>query len=153
MGCQAVVAIASAFDQLARVSIAQFLHWGVNSSVKTSAITAISQLAVLARFILGGAFVAIQRPQFKPVCVASTMILPLGITVLAIDAFLVAMFLARGLSVGLLKDIREPKSSNSRSKAIILIIGGLAVWTAVSRPVAENEGRVRANTEIRRVFP
>lgn len=148
-GCQAAVAIAASFDQLARVSLAQFLHWAINSGIKPSTATLVPQTLILSRFALGGVYVGVQKPQFNPVCVGSTSILPLSITVLAIDAVLVVTFLARFFSVGLLRDIREPRTSTARSKAILLTIAGLAVWTAVSIPLACVFTSCKANIKSR----
>lgn len=132
-GCQVAITIASAFDQLARVSLMQFLLWGINSGLKTSATTIFPQAVILMRLVLGGVFVGFQRPQFKPVCVGRTAVLPLSISVLALDAFLIFVFLAKAFSAGLLRDIRESQPSTGRSKAIIFTTVGLIVWTAVSR--------------------
>lgn len=130
-GCQAVIAIASAFDQLARVSLAQFLQWGINSGHKASIATILPQAVILIRLIIGGVFVGFQRPQFNPVCVGGTTALPLSVAILAIDAFLIVFFFARALTVGLLRDVREPQASTGRSRAILLIITGFALWTGV----------------------
>lgn len=132
-GCQVAIAFASVFDQLARVSLEQAMLWGLNyNSQKSTAIeTLLPQGVIVLRFILGGIFVGVQRPQFNPVCVSSTKVLPLGITILIVDAIFIAIITARALSVGLVKDAQE-RTSGARSRALLFSIAGLGVWTAVS---------------------
>jgi hypothetical protein len=131
-GCQVAIAFASAFDQVARFSLEQYLLWAVNSGAKMSTETLIPQVLVLARFVVGGVFVGLQRPQFDPVCIARTSILPVGIAVIAIDAVIIAMLLARAFQVGLVGDMQGRRPGAIRSKALLATIGGLAIWTGVS---------------------
>ena len=127
-----MVAFAAGFDQLARVSLEQYLLWAVSSGGKMSAATFIPQAFLLIRFVVGAVFVGLTRPQFSPVCVAKTSILPIGIAVIAVDVVLVLMLVARAFQVGLVKDIRAGKSDGIRGKAVLFAISGLAVWTGVS---------------------
>ncbi|KAH7312338.1 hypothetical protein B0I35DRAFT_436732 [Stachybotrys elegans] len=123
--CQIAVAIAAFFDQLARVSLEQHLAWSLVTPGSNTATTLILQGAVFLRFGVGVGFVAVQRPQFAPVCVTSTSLLALGIAVLATDGILIVTFLGRGLSKGL-------KTVGSGSLSVKI---SLAVWTLMSVPM------------------
>jgi len=131
-GCQVVIIFASAFDQLARVAVEQYLVWAVNSGSRTSAATLIPQLLVLARFILGATFVGLSRPQFAPVCVASQSVLPVGVATAALDAVLVVVVLARAFQVGLVSEMQARGAGAMRSQAVIFVILGFTLWTGVS---------------------
>lgn len=130
-GCHVAIIFASAFDQLARLSLEQVLLWDTNSGANPSTEALIPQGVLVVRFILGGIFVGFQRPQFRPVCVTSTLQLPLGITLVVIDALFIGFLFARALSVGLLENVQERKLGASRSRAILGTIIGLGIWTAV----------------------
>lgn len=131
-GCQVAVAFASAFDQLARILLEEFLFWGMKSDVRVSFGVLFPQAIIVLRFILGGIFVGVQRPQFDPVCVGTTLVLPLGIAVLVADAFIVLMLFVRASSVGTFRDVSEKAPGWPRSRGILLIALGLVVWIAVS---------------------
>lgn len=133
--CQVLVAFAAAFDQLARIAIEQFLLWGMKSGQKASSGTCILQALVLLRFILGGVLVGVQRPQFRPACVASNLLLPLGIAALATDALIVFMLLLQLTAAGLLLKERRATPGFARIKSLFLTTSGFGVWTAV-RPSA-----------------
>lgn len=130
-GCQAAVAIASGFDQLARIMLEEFLFWSMNSNVRASFGILFPQAVIVLRFILGGIFVGVQRPQFKPVCVGTTLVIALGVAVLAADAFIVLMLCIRASSVGIFRDVSERTADRDRSKALIVVTLSLAVWIAV----------------------
>ncbi|KAL3962580.1 hypothetical protein ACCO45_004103 [Purpureocillium lilacinum] len=134
-GCQAAVAIASGFDQLARIMLEEFLFWSMNSNVRASFGILFPQAVIVLRFILGGIFVGVQRPQFKPVCVGTTLVIALGVAVLAADAFIVLMLGIRASSVGIFRDVSERTADRDRSKALIVVTLSLAVWIAASVPM------------------
>lgn len=62
------------------------------------------------------------RPDFKPVCVARTSVLPISIVVLVLDAIILGVSLIRVLRKG-------------RSKGLMISIVGFAVWTGTSVPM------------------
>lgn len=127
--CQVVVSFATIFDQLARFSVEQFLLWGVNGGMKVSKLSLVLQGALFLRFILGAVFVGVQRPQFDPVCVASNLILPIGVIVMVVD---MAMVMALSTKAVLAKNGNVLRPELSRSNTLILVTAGLGVWTGVS---------------------
>ncbi|CAM1506437.1 Fc.00g060780.m01.CDS01 [Cosmosporella sp. VM-42] len=134
-GCQTAITFASAFDQLARISLVQALFWGANRGIKTSSAEAlVSQGLILLRFVLGGIFVGVQRPQLDTICVTRTQVLPLGIAIVVTDGLFAAGLLAKAVSVGF-RVVQGDKTSADRSKAILLTICGLGIWTASSAPM------------------
>lgn len=130
-GCQAVIGFSSAFDQLARVAIEQYLLWAVNSGTKTSVWALVPQGLVFLRLILGAVFVGFQRPQFDPVCVNTAQIVALGGAVIGTDAVILASLLIRSFSAGVVQDVREGLPGAARSKGILSVLAGLAVWIGV----------------------
>lgn len=133
--CQVALGFASAFDQLARVSFQQFLLWAAVRGPRLSLGTCVPQGIIVIRFVLGGVFVGLQRPQLQPVCLSYTLLLPLGIAVVVVDGVLVLAFLAKvnwggksGLSLG-----KDPDSDLTRDKKLMLTIIAFGVWTAVSQ--------------------
>lgn len=132
--CQVALGFAAAFDQLARVSFQQFLLWAAVHGPRLSLGTCVPQGIIVLRFILGGVFVGLQRPQLQPVCLSYTLLLPLGITVVAVDGALALAFLAKvnwggrsGVALG--KD-----SDYTRDKKLLLAIVAFGAWTAVGWP-------------------
>ncbi|PNP51569.1 hypothetical protein THARTR1_07825 [Trichoderma harzianum] len=90
------------------------------------------QGALLVRFILGAIFVGVQRPQFEPVCVASNLVLPIGVIVMVTD---VAMVVALSTKVVLAKKSNALRPELSRNNALILVTAGLGIWTGLSIPL------------------
>ncbi|KAI9151802.1 hypothetical protein HJFPF1_09013 [Paramyrothecium foliicola] len=133
--CQVAVAFSSGFDQLARVALEQFLLLAIHNHRKRSFLSIFLQIVVFLRFVVGCGFVGVQRPQFKPVCTSTTLLLPLGIVALAVDFFLAILLFGRAISVGLRKEMKSDSSDASRAKGILLIIIGLLIWTATSIPL------------------
>lgn len=131
-GCQVAIAFGSAFDQVARTAFEQFLLWGLNRGVRVSLGALIPQACIILRFILGGVYVGFQRSHFKPVCVPSTAVEPLGIAVLIVDALILLFFIIKLMSDGNPGNgagkVAEPK----RSKTFLLAIAAAGFWTAVS---------------------
>ncbi|KAJ9151418.1 hypothetical protein NKR23_g3241 [Pleurostoma richardsiae] len=130
--CQIAIVFTTLFDQLARFSIEQCLLWAINGGAGASTGQMIAQGLVAARFILGGVFVGLSRPQFKPVCVPTSSVLPVAIVVVALDAVIIATLAGRAFSVGIVKSVRENGPESGRGKAILLVIVGVAVWTGTS---------------------
>ncbi|KAL7913246.1 hypothetical protein GGI35DRAFT_491419 [Trichoderma velutinum] len=130
--CQTVISFAAVFDQVARVSVEQFLLWAVNGGVKVTKLSLAMQGALVVRFILGAIFVGVQRPQFEPVCVASNLILPIGVIVMVTD---VAMVVALSTKVVLAKKSNAIRPELSRTNALIFVAAGLGIWTGLSIPL------------------
>lgn len=132
IGCQIAIIFASSFDQLARFALEQYLIWAINSGLKKAPDTFVPQAILIIRLIIGGIFVGFQRPQLDPVCQTSTNMFAVGIAVIASDAVMILIFVARAFMIGLVQDVREKRPGVQRSKAVLFLIAGLALWTGVS---------------------
>jgi hypothetical protein len=130
--CHVAVAFGATFDQLARIAFEQSVLWGANAGAKTSMGVLIPQLALILRFVLGGIYVGFQRPQFNPVCLSTTSVLPLGIAVLAADAVIALFLLAKLLSIGKPAPGAGNEVEAKRSRMLIIVLAGAGFWTAVS---------------------
>ncbi|KAM0478478.1 hypothetical protein ACHAPX_005066 [Trichoderma viride] len=130
--CQVAISFATVFDQLARFSVEQFLLWGVNGGMKVSKLSLVLQGGLFLRFILGAVFVGVQRPQFDPVCVATNLILPIGVVVMVVDT---AMVMILGTKAFLAKKSDAIRPELSRTNTLILVTVGLGMWTALSTPL------------------
>ncbi|KAL7924221.1 hypothetical protein ACQKWADRAFT_23796 [Trichoderma austrokoningii] len=130
--CQVAISFATVFDQLARFSVEQFLLWAVNGGIKVSKLSLVLQGGLFLRFIIGAVFVGVQRPQFDPVCVATNLILPIGIVVMVAD---IAMVMTLGTKAFLAKKSDAIRPELSRTNTLILVTVGLGMWTALSTPL------------------
>ncbi|KAM0250363.1 hypothetical protein ACHAQJ_008671 [Trichoderma viride] len=130
--CQVAISFATIFDQLARFSVEQFLLWGVNGGMKVSKLSLVLQGALFMRFIIGAVFVGVQRPQFDPVCVASNLVLPIGIVVMVVD---VAMVMVLSTKAVLAKNGNDLRTELSQTNTLILVTAGLGLWTGLSTPL------------------
>lgn len=131
--CQVAIVFASIFDQLARVSLQQAIIWALNHRDRVSPNESFfAQGAVFTRFILGGIFIGLQRPQLDSVCLTSTSTLSYSFVLLTADFVFTIAILARAISFGLLKDIQNGQTDPSRSRAAMLLIFGFGTWTGVS---------------------
>ncbi len=126
--CQGLLGVTTALDQLARVAMEQFLLWSVGQGTKLTAERLILQVVLLIRLVAGGILVGMTRPQFAPLCLARTSLLPVGIVVLALDAVIIIVLLIRALLLG---NFGDKGFKQRQSKALICAITGLAVWTGV----------------------
>ncbi|KAH6678337.1 hypothetical protein B0J14DRAFT_320036 [Halenospora varia] len=120
--CQALLVFTTMFDQIARVSIEQFFLWSLNQGTKVTAQQLVLQGILGIRLIAGGLLVGFTRPDFKPVCVARTSVLPISIVVLVLDAIIIGVSLIRVLR-------------KERSKGLMICMVGFAVWTGTSVPM------------------
>ncbi|RFU78121.1 hypothetical protein TARUN_4112 [Trichoderma arundinaceum] len=130
--CQVAISFATIFDQLARFSVEQFLLWGVNGGMKVTKLSLVLQGALFLRFIIGAVFVGVQRPQFDPVCVASNLVLPIGIIVMVVD---MAMTMALSTKAVLAKNGNALRPELSRSNTLIYVAVGSGIWTGLSTPL------------------
>ena len=122
--CQAALAFSTSSDQLARVGIEQFLLWSVGQRNKITMVQLILQSVLGVRFIFGAVLVGFTRPDFTPVCVPHTSVLPIAVVVLALDGIIIASLVAQALSMDL------PRMGEN--KGLIPITIGFALWTGVS---------------------
>ena len=132
--CQASLVFSTMFDQLARVGMEQFLLWSVGQGTKVTAERLILQMILGVRLVAGGLLVGFTRPDFAPVCVARTSLMPMSILVITLDFIIIGVLFIRALALGMFRDMREERSSTlqEQSKALILNIVGFTVWTGVS---------------------
>ncbi len=132
--CQVLIAFASGFDQIARLAFEQFLLWRIKPKKASSGIFVLQAL-IPVRFIMGGVFVAVQRPQVYPVCVAKNILVPLGIATLVTDALIVFVLLA--LIFVFKSPVQSPSlqtSSLEPAKIFTFLTAGFGAWLAVSLP-------------------
>lgn len=130
--CQVAVAVSSGFDLFSRVALLQYLLWASAGAAKTAVLRLVPQGLLLARLALGGVFIGMQRPQFKPVCVPKTDILPVAIAVIAVDAVLILVCLVRIFSAGGLRDATEGTASYQKARGVYFTLGGFILWIGVS---------------------
>jgi hypothetical protein len=134
--CHIAVGFASSFDQLARLLLAQSLVWVSYGGVNLAGSLYAVEGALFLRFVLGGVFVGVQRPQFKPVCVTSTLILPLAIAALVFDMALVFLLLARSMFNNSFRfEAVVTKSDMGRNRSLLPGLTAFSFWTAVSHQI------------------
>ncbi|KAI1079975.1 hypothetical protein F5B20DRAFT_570700 [Whalleya microplaca] len=133
--CQVAVIFSSAFDQLARVFVEQYLVWSVHKDEKRTVWSTIPQLLVLGRFALGAAFVGETRSDFNPTCVPASNLMPIAITVIVLDAVILAILAIRALSAGSTNDVTGGRRLPGRSKSIVFVVIGLTIWMGMSVPL------------------
>jgi hypothetical protein len=121
--CQVALVFSTLSDQLARVGIEQFLLWSIGDGTKVTMAQLVMQSILGVRFIVGIVLVGFTRPDFIPVCVARTSLLPIAILVLVLDIIIIATLAVVSLW------IEVPK--RGQSKELILIVIGFALWTGV----------------------
>jgi hypothetical protein len=131
VACQVTLVGSTLSDQLARVGIEQFLLWSVGHGTKVTAEGLLLQGTLGIRLVVGVVFVGFTRPEFAPVCVAHTSLLPIGIVVLALDIIITGVLIIRALSSGMLRDSKSTESHSQQSKALLLTMVGFTLWTGV----------------------
>lgn len=132
-GCQAAVAFASAFDQLARVALLQYFLWASAGAAASALQRFVPQGLLVARLVLGGVFVGMQRPQFNPVCVATTDILAVALAMIITDAVLFLVCVVRFFSAGGLRDAKEGSAAHQKASGVKFTLGGFVLWMGVSQ--------------------
>ena len=132
-GCQVSLIFSTMFDQLARVVMEQFLLWSVGHGTKFTAERLVLQIVLLLRLVAGGLLVGFTRPDFDPVCVATTSILPIAIVVLVLDVIIIGVLIIRALALGMFGDLRQKESSarQEQSRALLYCIASFSIWTGV----------------------
>ena len=129
--CQVATVIASAFDQLSRTALLQYFLWATAAVARTSAQRLIPQGLLLVRFILGAVWVGMQRPQFSPVCVTTTQLVPIAGAAIGVDALVLILCLFRLFATGGLREQKEDARSEGKAKGVTFTMAGYAIWLAV----------------------
>lgn len=131
-GCQAAVAMASVFDQLARVALLQYFLWASAGAATSAVQRFVPQGLLVARLALGGVFVGMQRPQFNPVCVPMTDILAVALATIITDGVLFLVCIIRVFSSGGLRDAKEGTDVHQKLRGVKLTLAGFVLWMGVS---------------------
>lgn len=134
MICQATLILSTTFDQAARVAIEGFILWSLGQSTKSALERNGFAALLVIRGVGGGVFVGFTRPQFEPVCVARSELLPISIAVLALDGIILGIILIRFFTLGLWAAMSDGRSETNQeqSKALGISVVGLAIWMGVS---------------------
>lgn len=117
--CQVVIAFGAAFDQISRIAVEQFLLGTIHRGFPMGKSGYFAQTVIVLRLLLGGVFVAVQRPDFSPVCVASNLLFPIGIAATGVDAFMACGFVTKLFTLPV------------RKHPTMEITLAFAIWTAV----------------------
>ena len=149
--CQALLVFSTMFDQLARVGVEQFFLWAIGQGIKSTAQQMILQGILGARLIAGGLLVGFTRPDFAPVCVARTSLLPASIIVLTLDVIILGVLLIRASSLGMFSEIGNAKLGTRReqSRAVIFSIAGFTAWTGVGFTMAKSQSLLTSPADKR----
>ncbi|KAG5974281.1 hypothetical protein E4U58_003258 [Claviceps cyperi] len=134
--CQITVAFASAFDQIARVTLEEYLFWAMRRDLRATSGLWFTQTIIFLRFVLGGIFVGVHRPHFAPICVATSLVWQIGVAVAAADAAVVFILLIRASSVGLFRDAKAGGAIGLRARGLTFTTVALALWIPLSVPMA-----------------
>ncbi|SPO05057.1 uncharacterized protein DNG_07742 [Cephalotrichum gorgonifer] len=134
-GCQVAVAFSSTFDQVARVALLQYFLWASAGSAQTALQRFLPQGLLLARFILGGVFVGMQRPQFNPICVPTTQVMPVSIATIVTDGAVFLVCMLRVFSAGRLRDAKEGTAGHQKAKGVRFTLAGFVLWMGTSIPM------------------
>lgn len=130
--CHIAVAFASAFDQIARITLEGYLFWAIKRDLRATLGVWLTQTVILLRLLLGVVFVGAIRPQFAPVCVAKTLLWQIGVAVALADAVIVIMLLTRASSVGVFRDAKVLGVIGLRAKGLAFTTIALGLWILVS---------------------
>lgn len=129
--CHVLIAFAAGFDQIARLAFEQFLLWRIKPKKASSGIFVLQAL-IPVRFIIGGVFIAVQRPQVYPVCIAKNILVPLGIATLVTDALIVCILLALIFVIKPSIHSSLQTASLEPAKILTFLTAGFGAWLAVS---------------------
>ena len=125
--CQAGVGFSTAFDQLARVGMEQFLLWSMSRGARLSPAQAVMQAVLIIRLLLGGVLVGFTRPEFAPACVARNAVIPIAIVALVLD-FLIGGLVFAGASI--LSASAGVQGHDKRSLSSVAAV--LIIWEGTS---------------------
>ncbi|KAI0459207.1 hypothetical protein F5B21DRAFT_342297 [Xylaria acuta] len=130
--CQVAVVFSSLFDQFGRVFAEQYLAWAVPKGDAKTVFSLVPQILVFGRFFVGIAFTAVTRTQFKPTCAPISSIRAVSITAIALDAVIIGFLSVQAFSSGLATKNPNPRSIRLSTRAVRLIVVGVAVWWGTS---------------------
>lgn len=130
--CQIGVIFTTIFDQLARYSIEQHLLWVISDGAKAGVLQYVLQALLVARFVLGGVFVGLSKPEFNTVCVPLSSVLIVAIATVIIDAVVIVGLAGRAISAGVFGKMQDGGQASSRGKAVVAVFAGLTIWMGVS---------------------
>ncbi|CAK7200022.1 hypothetical protein SEUCBS139899_002710 [Sporothrix eucalyptigena] len=136
--CQIGIIFSTLFDQLSRFSVEQYLLWAINKGARSGVQQMALQALVVTRFVVGCVFVGFSRPQFNPVCVPMSSMMPVAIVVIVLDVVLILALAVMAAMSGLISAARDGGSDAGRSKSILLVIVAFAIWTAPNSPGIRN---------------
>ncbi|KAG6010925.1 hypothetical protein E4U21_002595 [Claviceps maximensis] len=136
--CHVVIALASSFDQIARIALEGYLLWAIKRDVRATAGVTFTQTVILLRFILGAIFVSALRPQFAPTCVAKPLLWQIGVAVALADAVIVTMLLTRASAVGVFRDAQVDGIVGLRAQGLAFTTIALGLWIPLSIPMFLN---------------
>ena len=139
--CQFTVIVSTLSDQAARIAIGGFLLWSVGHLTKSRAESYALAALVATRVVVGAIFVGFARPQFAPLCLAQSSMLPASVTVMIVDFIILGVLTVRVFTLGLLAALRDSSSSmrQDQSRGLVYCIGGFFLWTLVSKRNTKGE--------------
>ncbi|KAG9248803.1 hypothetical protein BJ878DRAFT_560907 [Calycina marina] len=130
--CQVALFFSTGADQLARVTLLQFLLWSSGNSAKVTAGRLILQGLLLVRLVAGGILIGFTRPELDPVCIAHTSLLPVAIVVPSLDVIIMGVMVIRSLGQQGKGPMSMASHDKERSRALAFIGAGFLFWSATS---------------------
>jgi hypothetical protein len=132
--CQGTIAVSTFFDQAARTLSAAFLLWTVAHTVKSPAEKYGLACLIGARAVGGGIFTLFTRPQFAPLCLPRSAVLPVAILIIGLDTIIIGIVMIRIFTLGFLGSNNNIQSTTNKEqgKALTLFTVGFAIWTGTS---------------------
>ncbi|KAI0847356.1 hypothetical protein F5Y00DRAFT_121738 [Daldinia vernicosa] len=129
--CQVAVVFSSIFDQMARVFVEQYLVWAARPE-KKSIPNIVSQVLILIRFGVGMAFIGLARSDFNPTCVPISSVPPIAITIIVLDAIILALVAVQVLSSASTSGVSSDRQAPLGKRSVTLVTVGLAIWIGTS---------------------
>ncbi|KAG5930511.1 hypothetical protein E4U42_000041 [Claviceps africana] len=133
--CHVAVALASAFDQIARITLEEYLFWSVKRHSRATLAVCFTQTVIFLRFILGAIFVGVLRPRFAPICVATNRLGQIGVAVAVADAGIVLLLLTKASSAGTFRDAKMRGMIGLRAQGLAFTTIALGLWIPLSIPM------------------
>jgi len=115
------------------VIIAGFLLWSVAHVSKTTPEKVLLATLIVARAVAGAIFTGFVRPQFEPVCVPRSSLLPASIIVVGLDCFILGLIVVRIFTLHIWGDHGDVRLSTRRvqNRALVVTTTGYFVWVTV----------------------
>lgn len=124
--------------------------------MRAGALQYILQALVGARFVLGGVFVGLSKPEFNTVCVPLSSVLVVAIITVIVDAVIIVGLAGQAISAGVFGKMQDGGQASNRGKAVVAVLAGLVIWTGVSHSDSVTRvcvSSVTTDTFYRLVFP